>query len=402
MLRCPNPVCPGRKRGAFTRPGLQSHFRHYPDCEKIFLSYQVHHPPVPQVPDKYRGENVDMFSPDDDIGSLRDDRSEQEPGTDDGGMQDEASIDQSEKNGNPNDLDSAENNVPNDNSCEMSGNDVSSNHDQHWNDVEDMVMEDPEDHLSLPAEVTLSPISKPPCVYDFKIKEQCSAADWVKQWVDWAKYTPVSDCHPSGKPDDTILLETLLNDPNYKPCWQFVSDTERAEINLMSRLSRIKNCPLFVYDHVRAWVRECLQDGDDSEAFVSNQIFDMMRSREQVLKSLCKLAYTKDMAPITQSIHLPGCGKMVDITTSSYTMNLYYFLTDQVLSNDNTLLLNGNTPYDDPQLTEDYVIDDFNTGTRYVEAWKHKKQDPIDFPLGDVFLWTSQYMIATTGCPVSQ
>ena len=69
----------------------------------------------------------------------------------------------------------------------------------------------------------------------------------------------------------------------------------------------------------------------------------------------------------------------------SYIGNLYSILTNQAIVNDDTLLLNGPTPYDDPPKPgKDYALDDFNTGTRYQKAWKVMKRDRIDYPFGDV------------------
>ena len=81
-----------------------------------------------------------------------------------------------------------------------------------------------------------------------------------------------------------------------------------------------------------------------------------------------------------------------------YLGNLFNFLTNEELVNDDTLLLHGSTPYADPDFQEDYTINDFNTGTRYVNAWMYKKDDAIDFPLGEFFSSTSLYTIAMTVC----
>ena len=56
-------------------------------------------------------------------------------------------------------------------------------------------------------------------------------------------------------------------------------------------------------------------------------------------------------------------------------------LTDVELIQDNTLLLNGSSPYDDPPKVPP-VYNDFNTGSRYIDSHYHLKKDDIDFPLG--------------------
>ena len=409
MLRCPNPTCSGRKRDGYTKKGLYSHFRVHPGCERVFLSSQrpsllpVPAPVVPQniandasstvwptdVGDNDSNDNDSVVAAEDDAGSLFPDEDQSltcersDHGTDTNredvshiGTLQGSSVARSDgfSFGSEFENNDSESDVGDDCDSEDEGN-VDTDHDMMTQDNEG---------TTLPDLISFNLTPKPDNVYDFAKKNLLTPAEWVTQWVDWVKRAPDSEFHPCGLPDDTSLLDMLLEDPNYLPGWQFVSEAEKAEIRLMSRLCRIKNCPLFVYDHVRAWVKGCLRDTSNEES-AANQIFDTMRSREQVLKSLSKLAHTRDMAPITQQIMLPGCGKNVDITALSYVGNLYYFLTDQDLANDNTLLLNGATPYDDPVVEEDYVIDDFNTGSRYIDAWTYKKEDPIDFPLGDIF-----------------
>jgi hypothetical protein len=227
--------------------------------------------------------------------------------------------------------------------------------------------------------------SKPPDVYDFSSDNSVSAREWVEQWYQWTtSLTSESpDFHPSGLPDEVSLLQSYLNDPNYKPGWNVISQSERAEISMMNRLNNIPGCPLYAYDAVRDWGKESLWDDDEDSN--SNHLIQRMRSREQVLKSSVERAHTAGMSPITTRVQLPGCGKSVYLTHMSYLGNFYHQLTDQDLVNDNTLLLNGKTPTDDPILEDDYVVDDFNTGTRYVNAWTNMKKTPIDFPLGEVF-----------------
>ena len=55
-------------------------------------------------------------------------------------------------------------------------------------------------------------------------------------------------------------------------------------------------------------------------------------------------------------------------------------LTDVELIQDNTLLLNGETPYADP-IKKPPMLDYFNTRSRYIDAHYHLKKEPIDFPL---------------------
>jgi hypothetical protein len=61
--------------------------------------------------------------------------------------------------------------------------------------------------------------------------------------------------------------------------------------------------------------------------------------------------------------------------------SLYGMLTDVQLMQDQCLLLNGPTPYSDPE-TKPKILDDFNTGSRYIDSHFHLKQDDIDYPLG--------------------
>jgi hypothetical protein len=275
--------------------------------------------------------------------------------------------------------------------CEGPNNDVQDT-ESFLGSIGDTMIQDLQDSTTDPGQIgrdrTGSDVRKPPNVYDFKAKNTYSSRDWVVQWVRWTELlnnTPgMSDRHPSKKKDELTLLEMLLDDPNYLPGWNCVPDVERAELHLMNRLNQIKGCPLFVYDHIVSWAKEWLYNPE--ERSLSNDMLTMMRSREELLNSSVTFAHTEKMKPVIAKILLPRCRKNIDITSMSYLGNLYSILTNQNLVNDNTLLLNGPTPYDDPSLgQEDYEIDDFNTGTRYVKAWKHMKRHEIDFPLGDVF-----------------
>jgi hypothetical protein len=272
--------------------------------------------------------------------------------------------------------------------------DPDDNEDDFDDDLEDATEGDEEaDHQDNAAENPRAPnigtgsttFSKPPDVYDFSLKNPLSPRQWVEQWYHWTnsltKESP--DYHPSGLPDDVSLLKIYLEDPNYQHGWNIISAGERAEISLMNRLNGIKGCPLYVYDCIREWAKDSTQEDDDD--LFGDHVINRLRSREQVLRTATKRAHTSTMEPSTNKILLEGCSKRVNLTSMSYIGNLYDQLTDQELVNDNTLLLNGPTPYDNPCLDKDYVLNDFNTGTRYVEAWNYKKKSGIDFPLGEVF-----------------
>jgi hypothetical protein len=280
-----------------------------------------------------------------------------------------------------------------------------------------------EDVPTLHCTVSLT-TGKPKDTYSFAADNSYSSRDWVKQWIMWTEsrnnVAEVDGQHPTKKPDELGLLYSLLNDPNYLPGWNCVSHVEKAEIHLMHRLNKIKGCPLYVYDAVLDWAKEWLCD-PENHTYQKQDTVHMMKSREQLLKSSVIFAHTKAMKPDTQNILLDRCRRHVKITSMSYLANLYNMLTSPDLVNDTTLLLNGPTPYHNPRdidavsrttymheldntgpirlgtsqpaddlLPEpkesptDYVIDDFNTGTRYITAWHYMKKSTIDFPLGEI------------------
>jgi hypothetical protein len=230
---------------------------------------------------------------------------------------------------------------------------------------------------------------KPPNVYDYNANNAFTSREWVEQWYRWSEYenskTGGTLPHPSNLKDDLSLLENLLSDPNYLPGWNRVPDSEMAELDIMNRLNQIKGCPLFVYDQVISWAKEWLYHPDELHSR-ANVILRSLRSREELVNASVKFAHTQNTIPVTSKIKLPRCRKKVDITRVSYLGNLYGILTDEMLVNDDTLLLNGETPYDNPTLpmAEDQ-INDFNHGTKYINAWNNMKVDPIDLPFGDVF-----------------
>lgn len=363
MLRCPNPLCSIKKPGGFTSRGLHHHYRQFRDCEKHFLSLDHHGNQIESAKVDKATDELTLFPAL--LGNTVHDPESHACYE----RQDSESVGSLLVN-----EDDCDDNVhlPEEDDDEFSapcGEDSSETNDVSY--TTDIVQG--------------LPIHKPPNVYDFSADNKTSAADWVAQWAEWSRSltNDSTEIHPSGLPDDLTLLEMLLEDPNYKTGWNIFSEVEIAEIKMMSRLNRIKGCPLYVYDHVRAWAKECLYKHDDDSA--GNHVIAMMRSREQVLSCSSVRANTWAMLPSTDHIKLPGCGKKINITSMSYIGNLYNLLTDQDLVNDKTLLLNGQTPYHNPHLPDDYVIDDFNTGTRYIQAWENKKLSDIDFPLGEVF-----------------
>jgi hypothetical protein len=96
----------------------------------------------------------------------------------------------------------------------------------------------------------------PPKVFDYQnhFDGLYAPRKWIQQWICWSQKTfewNVNDDRTENVlPDDLSLLELLVSDPNYKPGWHFMSESERAEIKLMNSLEDIKGCPLYVYDAV--------------------------------------------------------------------------------------------------------------------------------------------------------
>jgi hypothetical protein len=385
MFRCSNPSCCARKRTGFSRIGLHSHFRRNPSCESHFIARQ----------NRSIGEPVLVLGPGEDPEShslFYNDRTN--------------ACDPPYLSSNGNGEDENMENLD-DQSTDSENTHYTRLEAVYGSEEEDMepdgqlpvagLDEEEMDFYSQLPEAEIKAASpgisessakipvRPNNIHDFRVHNTVSAFEWVQQWVSWSKFLQEdsTEHHPCGKPDDLGLLELLLEDPNYFPEWHCVSELEKAEIRLMSRLNNINGCPLYVYDAVRSWAKESLYTGgDDSD---TNYIIGTMRTREQMLRSSMKMAHTSCMKPSTCLISLPGCGKEVNITSMPYLGNLYNFLTNEELVNDDTLLLHGSTPYADPVLQEDYTIHDFNTGARYVNAWIYKKDDAIDFPLGEIF-----------------
>lgn len=381
MLRCPNPSCPSRRRLSLTQVGLFRHFRTSQECEKAYREFQLPllisrdqvdfddeiPSPLPRDHGAFAEEDDDEIPPEQVHFPLCDPESHARfyyhPDSDEEEDEDARMPDSD--------------NETDDEEFEDS---VGQREDEH--DLGDQTAKK-KDCLDLYSDS--APLPKPPDVYDFSANNTITARQWVEQWFHWTnsltKESP--HYHPSGLPDDISLLKIYLEDPNYQHGWNVVSASERAEISLMSTLNSIKGCPLYVYDGIRAWAKESALD-DDSD-LVGDHVITRLRSREQVMKTATKRAHTSNMEPYTNKVLLKGCNKRVNLTSMSYIGNLYDQLTDQDLVNDNTLLLNGPTPYHDPILNEDYVLNDFNTGTRYVNAWVYKKKSSIDFPIGEVF-----------------
>jgi hypothetical protein len=182
----------------------------------------------------------------------------------------------------------------------------------------------------------------------------------------------------------------LLSDPNYLSGWFFISESQRAEITLMNSLNRIKGCPLYVYDTVVEWARATLSTPINSLEYDSP--LPLIRSREKFLKTSPIFAHTQNMKPVTNTIKLPGCSKQVSVTTTSYSANLYNFLTNPDLVNDHTLIIPGNTPHDDLPEDRPSVYDDVDSGSRFQDSFTFMKREAIDFPFGDIFFVDNSYL----------
>jgi hypothetical protein len=89
----------------------------------------------------------------------------------------------------------------------------------------------------------------------------------------------------------------------------------------------------------------------------------------------------KSYHPITEDFALDAADESVSLTTIPFLPSLYNMLTDVELVQDSTLLMNGDTPYAIP-IEKPQIYNDFNTGSRYIDAHNHLKKDDIDFPLG--------------------
>ena len=248
------------------------------------------------------------------------------------------------------------------------------------------------------------PIAAPPCsqkppnIYDPSDRNRTQTfLQWVNNWSDWgrARNQELSKACPiRGEdgviaapialeenlyPDDLSLLEHLSTDPNFGPGWDSIPKSEQAEIALMERLNKIKGCPLSVFDDVVAWAKEHLQC--ESSIAALDNIIPLLRSREVCLSHFEIMAHAKPNLPVTKDFHLEACDGKVSLTKVTFLSSLYNMLTDVELVQDNTLLLNGDTPYANP-IKKPPIYQDFNTGSRYIESHYHLKKDEIDVPLG--------------------
>ena len=230
---------------------------------------------------------------------------------------------------------------------------------------------------------------RPPKVFDYAEHQDglYTPRKWIQQWIEWSRSSfekkTLANPDQTILPDNLSLLNSLLEDPNYGPTWRFMSASERLEIELMSTLNGIKGCPLYVYDAVVKWAKStvdrsmCLEENDSPIL--------LMRSRDMFVKDYPSFAHTANMIPVTRNVELPGCKKITPLTTTSYTANLYHFLTDRNLVNDNTLLIPGATPHDSPPSVKPEYYDDVDTGSRYLDAYAAMKEEDIDFPCGDIW-----------------
>jgi len=178
--------------------------------------------------------------------------------------------------------------------------------------------------------------------------------------------------HPSGKPDDHSLLKMMLTDSFFcshsRAC---MPSTKKAEIGLLDIVSGVKGLPLYVYDSLRDWASSH-----------SNGPSGQMDSRDKVIKNLVELAGTNALRPKTRNFHMPMANKTVELTTVSFHAIIYDLLTDVELCGreGQGFLFKGSTPLDKPRKDPSH-LDDFDSGSRYIESFEAFQETHIDLPL---------------------
>ena len=113
------------------------------------------------------------------------------------------------------------------------------------------------------------------------------------------------------KPDDTFLLENYLSDPCFLPDWGMIGKEQAAEIELLSMLSRIKGCPLWLYDEIVAWAKKHFSSsfggsnrfGTKCEPF-SGVSASSLRSRKVCLDHLERESHLQKLCPVLKCISL--------------------------------------------------------------------------------------------------
>lgn len=222
-----------------------------------------------------------------------------------------------------------------------------------------------------------------PCnTYDFMgtdVVEKKSFREWVKEWIRFSKSRVPGDDEP---PSNTHLLELLLTNPNFSPGWSSFSKSKKAELSLLNMLNSVKGCPLYLYDDIVKWAKDNFSSPDSSTGDEAHDnIASMLRTREACLSHFEAMAHTTSMKPETQE-HFPlkHSSGTVPLTKLPLVGTLYNKLTDVDLMQDNKLLINGASPYTAPDKIPD-VLNDINTGSRYISAYSNLKKDKIDLPL---------------------
>ena len=169
------------------------------------------------------------------------------------------------------------------------------------------------------------------------------------------------------------------------PGWSSISKSEMAELSLLRMLSSVKGCPLYLYNDIVKWAKDCLTASRSGEGGCDidedNDIISMLRTREVCLPHFEVMSHAESMKPFTEeSFQLHHSSGTVPLTKVPFLGSLYNVLTDLDLNQDENILLNGVTPYSEPDPYPDF-INDINTGSRYISSYQALKEDDIDFPL---------------------
>ncbi len=217
--------------------------------------------------------------------------------------------------------------------------------------------------------------------------------------TDWNKEPPIAKCCnrcnllAEGKqlPDETWLLENLLNDMCFKPGWNIWSRGERATVLLLDKLNQIKGCPVTLYDDIRDWAREYLIEKLREEKYCRN-VLDSMRSSKSALKHFEKRSNMGFMRPITTNYHVQEASGSVPVTRIPFLSSLYYQLTNFSINCPSKRIVDDpRDPYKRPQEIPS-VYKDIKTGRRCIEVYGRMKKNKMDKTVGVMTLADASYM----------
>jgi hypothetical protein len=199
--------------------------------------------------------------------------------------------------------------------------------------------------------------------------------DFVLNWLDEIYKKQQDNPNQAGTiPFDLTLLEMYKDDINTNIHFSIPTNLQ-AEISLMNDLNQRSGViPKYTYDKFMAFLKKNVVPNPDLSKY------NEFRTRDKVMKDILKLTSLDKQLPKENEIHLPNFDGPCKVTTFDFHAVLYDMLTDPLLDKDSAYIFKSNSPLTPPE-PNPTIINDIDTGWRYIRSWSKLQTSPDVLPL---------------------